>query len=338
MTGEDVLDLERIDTAELSPFNFHAALDLTDVHFESEQNFDECEKEEVLPLHPMLMFEYRFDPQLRAFLEIEWEGHEDMFELEQACGGWSPLEDLLRLSVGPRCLPSGVFRFFHYPSGNNLVDEPPLFRAVYPEVNPDLGIVADGEYVAEEFSIGYEVALSNGLHGPSRQAAWGDFSDNNDSGTLTGRISFAPADNLTLGASSSSGQHGKDDKLLANFHGFDVQYRLHRIQVRAEWCGGLVERSNVAGGDYHRKAWYVELMRPWPVDREYLLEIQTVFRYDNLDANDKTRDHVDAPCYAFGINFVPTDHLRWKLQYLISDDRYDDVANDGFVTQVAYHW
>ncbi len=335
---DDFLNLEEIDTSELAPFTFHGVLDLTYVHVGSEENANEFETDQVLPLHPMLMLGYRLHPRLQTFLELEWEGTEVEFEVEQAYVEWTAVEDLLLVGIGRHALPFGVFRLSHSPSRNDLVDEPAAFHAVYPEVNPDLGVFARGEYAAQEFSIGYELSVSNGLHGPTRQAAWGDFSDNNDSKTLTGRLSFAPADNITLGVSYASGQYDHDDKLLIEYQGFDLQYRINEIHLRAEWFGGLVERSTAGGGDYHRHGWYVELMRPWPVDLSYLQEVETVLRYDNMDANNKTRDYLDMRRYSFGINLVPTEHLRWKLEYQITDERYDEIANDGFLTQVEYHW
>ncbi len=120
-------------------------------------------------------------------------------------------------------------------------------------------------------------------------------------------------------------------------HGLDLTWRGDPWYLRAEWVGGPVEELD-AGRDFRREGWYAEVYRRIDFGQSWLDSLEMAFRVDVLDDDSRVHDHFDVSRYSFGFNWSPRQDLRLKTEYQISDERFDEISNNGFFLQLVWNF
>jgi hypothetical protein len=331
------LHLEQVDLSEASPFRFHGRLDVAYVHFASSTNVDHWSRDQVFPVSPGVFAEYRLLDWLFVVGEIEYDGQEDSVEVDQAVFRLD-LDELLTLRLGRYYFPFGLEKEYYSPSRNTLVDRPAPFRRVYPGTYADQGLFVEGRYLHHTtWAIGYEAAVTQGLRGIDRDDTPETLEDNNDTPQVGGRIYFQPRPELTLGASYTVGYYDDADRRTLDFFGVDARFELFEVAVRAEYVGGSVEGGDEYA-DFFRQGWYLHIEKEIEIERRFLHAIVPVFRVDWIDANDDEPDFLDVTRYSLGLATFFREDLQLKLEYSISNERGDDLSNNGFLSQIVFHW
>ena len=334
------LDLNEVDTSVVHPFQFHGRVDLTAAVVEEGGGVDDFREFDIFPLSPALLFSYRFLTILKADVEVEWEGLEEEIEVDRAVLEAEIFDEKLEIKVGRDVVPFGIERFRYSPSMNALVDRPAAFRKVFPGTFPDYGVFTSSRWTHPDgWGVSAETSLSFGLQsGYDAEAVPEPPEDHNSNKQFTGRLGFRPLESLEVGASYLYCEYDRLSTLAVDFAGFDVSYKFYELEARAEWIGGDVERAPADGGTFHRKGWYLQLERRWPLPFRFPQALRTVIRYDSIDANNHEQDALDLRRYAFGLNFELMPRLILKIEHEINDERHDEIANDAYFCQIVFSW
>ena len=334
-----VLDIGQVDVSGAGAFQFHGRLDLTYVYFGDSRNVDDYRRSQIFPLSPGLYGEYEFTRGVFAVAEIEWDGREEEFEVDQAVLRFDLIDELLTLRVGRYYFPFGLERQYYSPSRNELVDRPAPFRQVYPGTFSDNGFFLSGKYHHHtDWTLGYEGAISQGLRGIERDDRPETLQDNNDTPQLGARVFFQPRPELAVGASYTIAYWNDRDDDILDFFGFDLRLQIWELEVRAEYVGGRVEGSPDYAG-FFRQGWYVHVEREIELDLPYLEALVPVARIDWIDSNRDVSDFLDVTRYSPGVSLHFPNDIKLKLQGSFSDERgRGDVSNNGFLAQLVYFW
>lgn len=337
---EIYVPLEEVDTSEVEPWEIHGRIDLTLAFSEGTNAVDGFHQADVLPLNPGLNVNYRFLRIFSAGAEVEWDGLEDEVELDRAFLGME-IDSHLRIRVGRDIVPFGIERHAYSPAFNPLVDRPAAFRAVFPGTFSDYGLFAGGVYKHPDgWQVGYEAALSRGLVDEfDGEGVTERMDDPNESPQFSGRLSFSPTETLTVGASYLVGNYDDANDQQLDFSGVDASYEFYGLRLRGEWVAGGVERPSAEGSDFHRHGWYLQALRRWELPWKIPRALETVFRFDEIDADSSVRDRLDLQRYSVGLNVeILENRLRLKTQLEWTDERYDDFANNAIYSQLELHW
>jgi len=340
---ETEINLEEIDVSTVAhPFSLHGRIDLTFIHFPEGKNVDGYGQGFFRPLAPALFLGYEFSDTLSGLMEIGIEGDEGGIEIDQIVLDWHPVKDLFQLRLGNSYFPFGIERRAYAPSSNKLIDRPSPFRRIIPGTYSDLGLFISGRYLSDRgIGVSYEIALTNGLEGPERSDRL-EGRDNNNNKNFGLRIGFLLAPRLELGLSYAVQEYDKHQKYQLDFWGMDLQLQrslpLGEIDLRAEYVESHVERDERRGGDYRRYGYYVQTGYRYGYDPEGQGYLEFILRYDRLDDNTGLRNFRDVGRWALGLIWSPLKNLRFKGEYEINRERYQQISNDGLFWQIEYHW
>lgn len=324
-----------------SPLEVHGRFDVTVGFFESRSNVDGFDRDFIDVLNPAIYLSYSLVPRLRAVVEIEYEGQDGEIDVDQMLLELDVPEIGGSVDFGVNYVPFGVERFYYSSTTNPLVDRPSPFRRIFPGSYSDFGVFVDAAHEFEEdgFRIRAEAALTRALHGPDRDDRPDSVVDGTDEPQGTARLGFRLVPGLEVGVSALRGSFDeREGKGRLALLGGDVVIGDALRRVRVEYLEGPVEQSAAAGGDFRRKGWYVEGYHRFPFDRPWLRAIEAVVRFDWLDENSEVRDFRDVRRTAVGLNWVPQEHMRLKLEYLFADERFEEIRNDGFLAQFEVHF
>ena len=171
-TDEDevFLKLDEIDVREVRPWTLRLRADATFAFFESENNVEGFEEEQVISWNPAVYSEWRFTDALALALEVDYDGIIEQLGSDQAHVRFEALKDLLTLKVGRNYFPFGLEKSYYSPLRNNLIQRPAAFRVIYPGTYADNGIHLLGKYTHSSGRVlGYEAAVVQGLRGFRRE-------------------------------------------------------------------------------------------------------------------------------------------------------------------------
>lgn len=334
--GEYFLPADVAGPLDLLPLRVQLRLDLTYVHFEDSDNLDEFDGDDLLPLNPALRLEYELDESFRLVSELEYEGHDHSFDLDELFLRAESEALHSRVDLGVNVIPFGIERFFDSPVTNPFVDRPSPFRQIIPGTYSDWGIFLQTE-LEEEAGRGLEaeLALTRALKREGRPSN-DDFPDSSDSLQVSGRLGAELLPGARIGVSGLVTHPESGEFRGARLFGVDVAWQRELYYVRAEYVGGIFERSQQRGPDLHRRGWYAEVYRRIPFDQPWLVALEAALRVDSLDDDTRKRNSHDVTRYAVGLNWVIREGLRLKTEYLISDERGDEIGNNGLFVQLSW--
>ena len=220
------------------------------------------------------------------------------------------------------------------------MQRPAAFRVIYPGTYADNGIHLLGKYTHSSGRVlGYEAAVVQGLRGFRREDLPGplDLRDNNDTPQAGGRIYFEFSPALSVGASYTAGYYDDDDSNLQDYFGGDLRFDAVGFQVRSEYLGNHV-RDTAEFGDIFRHGFYVHVEREFVLDLPWMYSLIPVARVDWMHWDDGVDDNFDMTRVSVGLAALLNQYIRVKLEYAVSDERADDVANDGLLAQIVLSW
>lgn len=270
--------------------------------------------------------------------ELEMDDGFEEFEIEKFELDWNIFNDMFVFRIGKFYYPFGIERLVENAPYNKLIDRPNPSINIIPGTYSDVGLELYGviPFLYNKTKLKYELALTNGLSGPDGKGEQG-LEDNNDNKTLGGRLGFEILGFLEIGASYSTGKYDDDEKHKMDFVGADISVEKWGFEMRGEYIRSKVEQSTIAGGSYDRDGYYIQASYKYSPEIDYLSYIEGVARFDSIDPNDLETDESDADRVAFGINYSPMDHMRFKLEYEIENEAKEKRENKGFI-QIIFSW
>jgi hypothetical protein len=269
--------------------------------------------------------------------ELELEDGFDVYEIERFALDWNAFNERCVFRIGKFYYPFGIERLVENPVNNKLIDRPNPSIKIIPGTWSDEGVEVYGNVpFLYKTRLQYEFAATNGLssfEGKGEQ----HLDDNNDNISLGGRLGLELLPDLEIGGSYSTGKYDDDERFRMDFLGVDALFRRGGFEIRGEYIRSNVERSTVAGGSFDRKGYYIQTSYKFTPDINYISHIEFVGRFDSVDPDDLVTDEGDMDRIAVGINYSPTHHFIFKLQYEMENEATEDRENKGFI-QMNIRW
>lgn len=318
-------------------FHFHGFFEVTSpIHGrddESQQSSSQFLKDNELTL----WLGKQISRKLSFGSEIEIKDGFKTYELERCEFDYEIIGKALIFRLGKFKYPLGIERLVESAPLNKLIDRPFPSIRIIPGTYSDIGGMFHGAIAfPHDTKLKYEIALSNGLAGPDHedvQQLW----DNNRNKAMGGRLGYEMLPGLEIGSSYSRGKYDKDDQLSIDFLGADIQFKKGNLEVRGEYITSHVEQSSVDGGDYNRDGYYVQVSYRYPFLLNYIKYLEGVFRFDSVDPNRDITDGHEADRIAVGINYSPSEHFVFKLEYEIENEPGEEIHGKSFV-QAIFRW
>lgn len=173
---------------------------------------------------------------------------------------------------------------------------------------------------------------------------------------LTGRITIAPYDWISAGASYQYGKKVNSDPTVTapdvrSRWGADLSLKKYNFIAQAEYLKAIDEGSKLVGGgcgstpelvagNFYSDGMYamIAYSTPW--------KLMPVLKYETYDPNNDLED-IDSHEYRqssmiFGLNYYPNDWTRIQLNYFYNTEtssgsditKYNEFPNDAFILQV----
>ncbi|HOW32582.1 MAG TPA: porin [Bacteroidales bacterium] len=219
----------------------------------------------------------------------------------------------------------------------------------------DLGLMVSGSTGAKklfglqkENILSYAISLTNGTGMNTLDIdRYKDF---------TGRITFAPYDWISAGASYQYGKKVNADPTVTaadvrSRWGADLSLKKYNFVVQAEYLkatdkgsklvgGGCGSTPELVAGNFYSNGMYamVGYSTPW--------KLMPVVKFETYDPNNDVED-IDAHEYRqssviFGLNYYPNDWSRVQLNYFYNTEtssgsditKYNEFPNDAFILQI----
>lgn len=318
-------------------FQFHGFFEVTaPIHGrddESEQSSSQFLKDNELTL----WFGKQISRKLSFGSEIEIKDGFETYELERGEFDYEIAGKSLIFRFGKFKYPLGIERFVESAPLNKLIDRPFPSTRIIPGTYSDIGGMFHGVIpFPHDTKFKYELAVSNGLAGPDHkdvQQLW----DNNRNKAIGGRLGYEMLPGLEIGGSYSRGKYDKDNDLGIDFLGADIQFEKGNLELRGEYITSHVEQDSVDGGDYNRDGYYLQLSYRYPFHVNYINYLEGVFRFDSVDPNRDITDGNEADRIAVGINYSPSEHFVFKLEYEIENEPGEEIHGKSFV-QAIFRW
>jgi len=300
---------------------------------ESEKNSSDVSKQTEITLWAGV----QLLKNLSFVTELEIEDGFERYEFERFLLDWNIFNDRCIFRIGEFYYPFGIERKVENAVNNKLIDRPNPSIKIIPGTYSDEGLELYGNVpLLYKTRLKYEFAATNGLSGFEGKGEQ-HLNDNNDNVSLGGRLGIELLPGLELGGSYSTGKYDDDERFRMDFIGADASYKKGGFEMRGEYIRSNVERPTVAGGSFDRKGYYLQASYKFSPDINYLQHIEFVGRFDSVDPDDLVTDENDADRTAFGINYSPTHHFIFKLEFEMEKEAVEGKEKKGFI-QMNIRW
>lgn len=279
----------------------------------------------------------RISKRLSFASEVEIKKGFKKYELEILDFDYELIDKLLVFRVGKFKYPLGIERFVEAAPLNKLVDRPLPSIRVIPGTYTDIGGMLYGSIaLPNDTTVKYEFAVTNGLAGPESkdvQQLW----DNNSNKAIGGRLGYEFLQGLEIGGSYSRGKYDEDNQLDIDFLCANILYKKGNLEVRGEYITSRVEQKEGDGGDFSRNGYYLQTSYKYPVNLNYVKDLEGVLRLDSADQNQNIANGNEADRIAIGVNYFPANHVELKFEYELENEAGEGIHGKSFV-QAIFRW
>lgn len=269
--------------------------------------------------------------------EIELEDGFKEFTFETFQFDWNIINELISLRFGRFIYPFGIERYADEPTYNKLVTRPTPFMRIIPGTYSDNGMEIFGiTPLIAMTKLKYEIAMTTGLSGISRKGEQG-LDENNDNKFIGGRLGVVISPGFEIGASYSTGEYDDNDQLRLDFIGFDLAFQKWGFELRSEYIKSNVEGDNITTSSFDRDGYYTQISYKYMPEFNYLRSLEGVARFDSVDPNDIVTNESDTDRLSLGVNYSPTEHLMFKLEYALENEAKESLEKN-LLLQAVFSW
>lgn len=315
-----------LEEKEETPFKIHGL-----IHLEAEDAQKDADEKGI----PIFEFEHVFlrfesNPSQNAKVILEMTQHEDHNPaFIQAFGTWE-FNNLLTLKTGKFLMPFGLQDKIYYCSLRWTNHLPEVLTDIIPDRWNETGIAFAGNIQSEKVGINYDVAITNGLKGLSKDDI--QTIDNNSNKLLGGRISF-DIKQLNFGLSYANQKYDSSQIYDLNFTGGHIEFTHKQLNFRGEYITAQTEDET---GKFNKKGFYTEMMYSIPFEK-IIYCLQPVIRYSDFDPNDKVKDNKDFYSTLLGIRICLSETIIFKFEYnVIKEKNPPELSNDALKIGATY--
>lgn len=298
-------------------------------------------------------------------LEVEDAFHEVIIEESVFNYAYKPW---LNLKSGLMILPYTYTSVNHDGPLRLLVDRPLVDQFVIPSTYQDLGVGVSGMVpVGRRGGFNYEMDVVNGLTDtfapagdpthrvsssidynglrdlrPGEGIANDHFRDNNRNKMIVGRLGYSPFPGLQMGISGSTGKLDQNNHVGANIISGDLQYRLKKFSLMAEYANALINNNkggvSSLGVPYKLfpgglNGYFVQLA----YDITPKLTAISAFNHVNLDTDHNGNS---MQRLSVGMRYNPFNNVYLKTEYQYTTPRSqfgaDERPSNAILTQLTF--
>ncbi len=269
-----------------------------------------------------ILFSGHFTPQLQFRLEVRSRS-EARFGLEEALLGLD-LSKSANIQVGMYLVPIGRYNRQNRPQENMLVRVPLVVEAAYPLSWRDMGLLITGQ----TSFLNYAAALGNGLgEGPNQEPAQ-QFSDNNASKGLAGRLGILWGKDVETAFSYASQIFSSQGDRRVELWAADASWITENYHLSGEFIRTTYDPAG-GGAGLRTEGWYVQLAFDyktlWPI-----VSYQTV-----KNAPTASEVPVRKNRWALGVSWILQPGILFKVEYDWNREPGLEVKDDLFSVQMA---
>lgn len=287
--------------------------------------------------------------RVRVASELEIEEAEE-FKLELGMVDIE-IDPAFTFRAGILLVPIGRFNVEHDSPQNEFTDRPLAVTEIIPSTLSEVGMGFHGAFHPTAGSyVNYEIYAVNGLtevvaqDAQTRISAGKDnFTDNNPSPSVAGRLGLSPVAGLELGLSGHYGPYNAYDlegervekKRNLGLYAVDLRIDRGRFHLQSEFAWALLDVPAEAGGLYASSQWgmYTQFVVRFLQDSVWAgSSFAGGLRYGFVDFNaDGDGDHSHR--FTAGLNFRPIEETVVKLDYqrTISEDPLANVEHSAAI-------
>jgi hypothetical protein len=263
-----------------------------------------------------------FTPQLDLRLEVRSRS-EARFELEEALLGLD-LSKSANIQVGMYLVPFGRYNRQNRPQENMLVRVPLIVEAAYPLSWRDIGLLVTGQ----TSFLNYAAALGNGLgEGPNQEPAQ-QFSDNNASKGLAGRLGILWGKDVETAFSYASQIFSSQGDRRVELWAADASWITENYRLSGEFIRTTYDPAG-GGAGLRTEGWYVQLAFDyktlWPI-----VSYQTVKTAPTASEVSGRKNR-----WALGVSWILQPGILFKVEYDWNREPGHEVKDDLLSVQAA---
>jgi hypothetical protein len=263
-----------------------------------------------------------FTPQLDLRLEVRSRS-EARFELEEALLGLD-LSKSANIQLGMYLVPFGRYNRQNRPQENMLVRIPLVDEAAYPLSWRDIGLLVTGQ----TSFLNYAAALGNGLgEGPDQEPAQ-QFSDNNSSKGLAGRLGILWGKDVETAFSYARQIFSSEGDRRVELWAADGSWITENYHLSGEYIRTTYDPAG-GGAGVRTEGWYVHLAFDyktlWPI-----LSYQTV-----KTAPPGSEASVRKNRWALGLAWFLQPGILFKVEYDWNREPGQELKDDLLSVQAA---
>lgn len=269
-----------------------------------------------------ILFSGHFTPQLQFRLEVRSRS-EARFGLEEALLGLD-LSKSANIQVGMYLVPFGRYNRQNRPQENMLVRVPLVVEAAYPLSWRDIGLLVTGQ----TSFLNYAAALGNGLgEGPNQEPAQ-QFSDNNASKGLAGRLGILWGKDVETAFSYASQIFSSPSDRRVELWAADASWITENYRLSGEFIRTTYDPAG-GGAGLRTEGWYVQLAFDyktlWP-----LVSYQTVKTAPTASEVPARKNR-----WALGVSWILQPGILFKVEYDWNREPGHEVKDDLLSVQAA---
>jgi len=269
-----------------------------------------------------ILFSGHFTPQLQFRLEVRSRS-EARFGLEEALLGLD-LSKSANIQVGMYLVPVGRYNRQNRPQENMLVRVPLVVEAAYPLSWRDIGLLVTGQ----TSFLNYAAALGNGLgEGPNQEPAQ-QFSDNNASKGLAGRLGILWGKDVETAFSYASQIFSSPSDRRVELWAADASWITENYRLSGEFIRTTYDPAG-GGAGLRTEGWYVQLAFDyktlWP-----LVSYQTVKNAPTVSEVPARKNR-----WALGVSWILQPGILFKVEYDWNREPGHEVKDDLLSVQAA---
>jgi len=269
-----------------------------------------------------ILFSGHFTPQLQFRLEVRSRS-EARFGLEEALLGLD-LSKSANIQVGMYLVPFGRYNRQNRPQENMLVRVPLVVEAAYPLSWRDIGLLVTGQ----TSFLNYAAALGNGLgEGPNQEPAQ-QFSDNNASKGLAGRLGILWGKDVETAFSYASQIFSSQSDRRVELWAADASWITENYRLSGEFIRTTYDPAG-GGAGLRTEGWHVQLAFDyktlWPV-----VSYQTVKNAPTVSEVPARKNR-----WALGVAWILQPGILFKVEYDWNREPGHEVKDDLLSVQAA---
>lgn len=269
-----------------------------------------------------ILFSGHFTPQLQFRLEVRSRS-EARFGLEEALLGLD-LSKSANIQVGMYLVPFGRYNRQNRPQENMLVRIPLVVEAAYPLSWRDIGLLVTGQ----TSFLNYAAALGNGLgEGPNQEPAQ-QFSDNNASKGLAGRLGILWGKDVETAFSYASQIFSSPSDRRVELWAADASWITENYRLSGEFIRTTYDPAG-GGAGLRTEGWHVQLAFDyktlWPI-----VSYQTVKTAPTASEVPARKNR-----WALGVSWILQPGILFKVEYDWNREPGHEVKDDLLSVQAA---